>query len=103
MSSLLEFHRPEHLRPVDADGFELPPWENPYFAIPPAEPTEASPDDVAWLNTHPLPAIAGGSPGPFVPTAADWADYRAFCREVDERAELARMERLEDEYRCRYG
>jgi hypothetical protein len=106
MPTVPEFFRPEHLRPVDADGFELPPWENPYFAIPDddqVEPVDApTAADVEWLNANPLPAIAGGSPGPFVPTTADWADYHAFCREVDQRDELARMERLEDEYR-RFG
>jgi hypothetical protein len=34
---------------------------------------------------------------------ADWADYEDFCREVDERHEMERVERLEDEYRMRYG
>src|SRR4051794_24524775 len=45
MSNLLEFFRPEHLRPVDSDGFELPPWENPYFAIP---SDDNQVDDAQW-------------------------------------------------------
>ena len=53
----IEFFRTEDQRPLDADGFELPPWENPYFAIPPdddqVEPTAA---DQAWLASWPAPA-----------------------------------------------
>src|SRR4051794_33755615 len=60
--------------------------------------------DIVWLNENPtLPPLSGGSPEPFVPTAADWADYEAFCREVDQRYEMERMERLEDECRLRFG
>jgi hypothetical protein len=96
----IEYFRPECNRPVDADGFELPPWDNPFFTIPDdVEPSEA---DAAWLNENP-PPVAGGSPGPFVPTAADWADYHAWCRQVDERAELQRMEDAEYEARARFG
>jgi hypothetical protein len=36
----IEFFRPESQRPLDADGFELPEWLNPFFAIPPADPCE---------------------------------------------------------------
>src|SRR4051812_16739691 len=110
MSSLLEFFVPDHLRPrpVDAEGFELPPWLNPFFQIPPdddqVEAFEPSLDDVAWLNENPiLPPISGGSPAPFVPSAQDWADYEAFSREVDARHEMQRMDDAEYEARARFG
>lgn len=98
----IEFFVEECNRPVDSEGYELPEWENPYFAIPDqGEPTEA---DHAWLAANPiLPPIAGGSPEPYIPTAQDWADYEAFCREVDQRHEQARMEDAEYEARCRFG
>jgi hypothetical protein len=70
MESLPEFFRPEHLRPVDSDGFELPSWLNPYFAIP--DQVEPDPADVVWLNEH---SLSGGSPEPFEPSDQDWDDY----------------------------
>jgi hypothetical protein len=74
MSSLPEYFRPEHQRPLDSEGYELPEWENPYFTIPDqAEPSE---EDCRWAaENFELPALAGGSPEPFEPTDADWDDY----------------------------
>jgi hypothetical protein len=40
---------------------------------PEPEPFRPSPADIAWLNE--------GHPGD--PTPEDWADYRAWCEEVD--------------------
>jgi hypothetical protein len=97
----IEFFRPESQRPLDVDGYEI---DSATREIAEIDTWFASQADVAWLNENPiLPPIAGGSPEPYIPTAADWADYEAFCREVDERYELARMERLEDECRLRFG
>jgi hypothetical protein len=89
-------------RPLDADGFELPPWLNPFLSD--YNPELAEQADIQWLNENPtLPPITGGSPEPFEPSDEDWADYHEFCREVDRRYEMERMDRLEDEYRMRYG
>src|SRR5205807_1240230 len=77
----IEFFRTEDQRPLDADGFELPPWENPYFAIPPDDDlVEPTPDDVAWLAANsilPPPPISGGAPEPFEPSDQDWDDLFA--------------------------
>jgi hypothetical protein len=43
-----------------------PPWTDQRW-----EPTAA---DSAWLNTHPLPPIAGGAPESG-PSDQDWEDY----------------------------
>jgi hypothetical protein len=103
----IEFFRPESQRPLDADGFELPPWLNPFFAIPPADPCEEcesdddeqdpddwptsqeidgdrwepGPDDVEWLNTHP---IAGGSPADEDPAYDEWSRRLEEMHQVSE-------------------
>jgi hypothetical protein len=53
-------------RPVDADGYELPPWLNPFLSDYRPELVEQA--DVQWLNENPtLPPITGGSPEPYEP------------------------------------
>jgi hypothetical protein len=74
----IEFFRPESQRPLDADGFELPPWLNPYFAIPEDAQVVPSEADVAWLNEHPL---SGGAPDG--PTDADWEEYHQWSQWQD--------------------
>ena len=98
----IEFYRPECQRPVDADGFELAPWDNPYFAIP-DDDDQDEPDqaDVAWLNENP-PPISGGAPE-WEPSEADWADYHEHCMEQDRLDALRRMDDHEYELRIRYG
>jgi hypothetical protein len=90
---------PDHGEPAN-----WPEWTDAWFWEPGPEDMSPTAADIAWLAVNSiLPPLSGGAPEPFVPTAADWADYHAFCREVDERHELARTSRLEDECRLRYG
>ena len=107
----VEFYRPESLRPVDADGFELPPWENPYFTIPAddaevehtdwttgetiyAEAEGPSADDAAWLAAN---------PATYKPTEEDWDDYYEFRAEEEAAERAARDERARDEAASRYN
>src|SRR5262249_37349638 len=75
----IEFFRPESQRPVDADGYELPPWENPYFAIPDQG------DDFEEL----APELLEPEPGqgaeftPYEPTAEDLMDYLEWSASLD--------------------
>jgi hypothetical protein len=85
---------------IDAEAGEPETWD----AWTDADRWEPTDQDSQWAAQNlTLPPIAGGAPEPFTPTAADWADYHEFCREVDERHELERVERLEDECRARFG
>jgi hypothetical protein len=94
--SSVEFFRPESQRPLDAGGFELPEWENPFFAIP--DQGEPTADDVAWLNENPtLPPIRGGSPEPFEPSAADWDDYARWSEWQDRLENVHCLNRITDE------
>jgi hypothetical protein len=69
-------------------------WQGELDTPEPAfEPSAA---DSEWINENP-PAE------PFEPTAADWADYHDYCREMEARDELRRMEDAEYEARCRYA
>jgi hypothetical protein len=78
----IEHFRPEVHRPLDADGFELPPWLNPYFAIPTFEPDA---DDRAWVVEN-------------IDTDQDemWADYREWAEHVD-RLEAISQRQFTDE------
>lgn len=98
----IEFFRPENQRPLDADGYELPPWLNPFLCDYDAELAEQA--DVAWLNENPtLPPISGGSPEPFEPSDEDWDDYHAWCEHIERLATLSRIDDAEYEARLRYG
>jgi hypothetical protein len=89
-------------RPLDADGYELPPWLNPFLSD--FDPELARQADIAWLNENPtLPPIAGGSPEPFEPSDEDWDDYARFCEDVERSNALRRMDDAEYEARMRYG
>lgn len=46
----IEHSRTELQRPLDTDGFELPPWSNPYFAVPDVapDPDEEAEAEAAW-------------------------------------------------------
>jgi hypothetical protein len=101
-------------RPVDADGYELPPWLNPFLcdynaelAALPAErtcgvvPTEA---DIQWLNETPgLPPIAGGSPEPYEPTDADLEEMARWAEWADRNDEIRQQEDAMDELCRRYA
>ena len=64
-------------------------------------PTQA---DVEFLNCTPiLPATAPDPTAPFIPSAADWADYAEWCKHVDELNELRRINDSEYDARQRYG
>jgi hypothetical protein len=111
--STIEFFRPESQRPLDSEGYELPPWLNPFFAIPepdpceeceeagddeqdPAdwptsqeidgdrwEPTEA---DIEWLNTS--------------PANVDPAGYAEWSRRLEE---LHQASEFMDRFEAIYG
>lgn len=94
----IEFFRPEINRPLDADGFELPPWDNPYFAIP--DQGEPSIEDCRWAAEHlELPApICGGSPA-----EDDPAGYDEWSRRLDEmHQDSVWQDRLESIYGPHY-
>lgn len=89
-------------RPVDADGYELPPWLNPFLSDYRPELVEQA--DIAWLNTHPtLPPITGGSPEPFEPSDEDWDEMARWCEWVDRLEAMNREDDAEFEARMRYG
>lgn len=97
--STIEFFRPESQRPLDADGYELPPWLNPFLCDyipdlvePAADPTEA---DSTWLAQHPaLPPICGGSLA-----EDDPAGYDEWSRRLEEMHQASeRQDRLEGIY-----
>lgn len=82
-------------RPLDADGFELPPWLNPFLsdfnpelveASPEPEATEAqgfepSEEDEAWLAEQ---------------SDEDWQGYAEWSRRLEELAQACEyMDRLE--------
>jgi hypothetical protein len=96
----IEFFRPESQRPVDSDGFELPEWENPYFAIPPDDPAEPAAADVAWLAANP---IRGGGPEPFEPSPEDWDEMARWAVWADRLDAIRSAEDAESEARARYG
>src|SRR5689334_9625554 len=98
--STIEFFRTEDQRPLDAEGFELPPWENPYFAIP--DQAEPDPVDVAWLNENP-PPIAGGAPEPFEPSAEDWDEMARWSEHLDRLEAIRREDDHQAEARARLG
>jgi hypothetical protein len=106
---------------VDLDGGPVPIWAKDAPVVPPFDPDEESDpadwpswtDNWRWVPTADdiddadcsipvdailvppelleLAAIAGGAPE-FVPSASDWADYHAWCDEVDRREELRAAE-----------
>jgi hypothetical protein len=78
----IEFFRTERQRPLDADGFELPPWLNPYFAIPGFEPSDS---DREWAVAN-LDADQDEA----------WAEYREWAEHVD-RLEAISRRQLSDE------
>jgi hypothetical protein len=98
----IEFFRPESQRPLDADGYELPPWLNPFLSDYRPELVEQA--DVAWLNENPtLPPITGGSPEPYEPTDADWDEMARWSAHLDRLEGLSREDDAEFEARMRYG
>ena len=63
-------------RPEDDDDRTIPP------------DAELVPPEVLELAAAGLAPIAGGAPEPFIPSAADWEDYRRWADETDAREEL---------------
>jgi hypothetical protein len=79
-----------HVEPDPTDPADWPAWCDDWYWEP-TDPAEAS-AAAAALEDLPLPALCGGSDEAFVPSEADWADYRAWCAEVDAREEIAAAE-----------
>jgi hypothetical protein len=50
--STIEFFRTEDQRPLDADGYELPEWENPFFAIPPSNDVAAALHEIRMIAQY---------------------------------------------------
>src|SRR4051812_14072694 len=96
----IEFFRPESQRPLDADGYELPEWENPYFTIPPDDaPIEPGEADGAWYAAE-LAPISGGAPEAFEPTDADLDEMARWSEWQDRLDALRRDEDHQDEARA---
>jgi hypothetical protein len=109
LPAAVEFFRPESLRPVDADGFELPSWDNPYFQIPDDDPDfepsddptadfEPTVDDSAWVAANP-----GLPPVEWFPSEEDWNDYHEYCDGLDADDEFRAECDARYEARCRYA
>ena len=97
----IEFFRPESQRPLDADGYELPPWLNPFLCDYCPELADHTAADEAWLAANPLPPIAGGSPDG--PTDEDWDEMARWSEHLDRLEALSRDDDAEFELRMRYG
>jgi hypothetical protein len=120
--SLTDFFTPDHLRPrpVDADGYELPEWENPYFAIPPDDDVAAALHEIRMIaqyigNDDCVPCsdllewAADVLEGAIVPTEADekwlaaqnadadgWQEYAIWCHRLEELHQASEyLDRLE--------
>jgi hypothetical protein len=74
---------PEPFPPDPADPADWPAWTDNWHY----EPTDRDLADMAAaaLEDLEIPAIAGGSPDAYVPTDEDWADFHAWCAEVEAR------------------
>jgi hypothetical protein len=44
---------------------------------------------VALMVSGALPALSGGAPKPFEPTAEDWADYHGWSEDLDRRRQIS--------------
>jgi hypothetical protein len=95
-------------RPVGSDGFELPPWLNPFLcdfnpelaALPEStELADHTAADEAWLAANPLPSL----PEPFEPSDADLQEMAAWSAHLDRLEAMSREDDADFEARMRFG
>lgn len=76
-------------RPLDADGYELPPWLNPFLCD--------------YNPHHCLPPVAGGSPKPYEPTDEDLEEMARWSEHLDRLEGIRWLEDAEYEAQQRYA
>jgi hypothetical protein len=87
----LDYHNPAWGSDEDLEDLDVPPISDGPDA-PDADPRIRFPGIASLAERMAPPPIAGGSPEPYVPTEADWEDYRRWSEAMDARDELRAME-----------